>query len=66
MMEAVDEQDDYDDDERQPDEQDLDEYNGVDRELLQLECREDHRSASLSSLTVVSPNYVKGGFRIAD
>jgi hypothetical protein len=66
MMEPVDEQDDYDDDERQPDEQDLDEYNGVDRELLQLECREDHRSASLSSLTVVSPNYVKGGFRIAD
>ena len=66
MMEPVDEQDDFDHDERQPDEQDLDEYHDVDRELLQLECMKDHRSASLSSLTVVSPNYVKGGFRIAD
>ena len=66
MMEPVDEEDEYNDDERQSDEQDLDEYNDVDRELLQLECMKDHRSASLSSLTVVSPNYVKGGFRIAD
>ena len=66
MMEPVDEQDDFDHDEGQPDEQDLDEYHDVDRELLQLGCMKDHRSASLSSLTVVSPNYVKGGFRIAD
>ena len=65
-MEPVDEEDEYNDDERQSDEQDLDEYNDVDRELLQLECMKDHRSASLSSLTVVSPDYVKGGFRIAD